>query len=31
MESLAIYRALGVHDRRHAVEAAGSLGSRPPS
>lgn len=27
MESLAIYRALGVHDRRHAVEAAGSLGN----
>ena len=28
MESLAIYRALGVHDRRHAVEAAGSLGDQ---
>jgi DNA-binding CsgD family transcriptional regulator len=26
MESLAIYRALGVHDRRHAVDAARAMG-----
>lgn len=31
MESLAIYRALGVHDRHHAVEAARALGLLPPA
>jgi DNA-binding CsgD family transcriptional regulator len=30
MESLAIYRALGVHDRHHAVEAAQERGLLPP-
>ena len=30
MESLAIYRALGVHDRHHAVETAREIGLLPP-
>jgi len=30
MESLAIYRALNVHDRHHAVERARELGLLPP-